>query len=137
MMIIPIDDFVKITQLTINKSKFSASPGNIRILKRKISSAQKVTTVKIPSDIIIMNSIIDFKCENSDLNFSIKLVCPEDENIKEKRISIFSSLGTAIYLHRVGDIIKYLTWKKENIIRILKVSFNSESSNSFLQENKQ
>ncbi len=135
-MVIPTKDFVKITQLIANKSKFSAPPGNVLLLKRKISSAQKVISAKIPSDIIIMNSIIDFKCENNDLNFSVKLVFPEEENIKEKKISIFSSLGAAIYLHRIGDIIRYSTWKKENIIRILKVSFKSESNNSFLQSNK-
>ncbi|MEZ5107025.1 MAG: GreA/GreB family elongation factor [Draconibacterium sp.] len=126
MMTIPINDFVKITQLITNKSKFSASPGNVRMLKRKISSARKVISAKIPTNIVIMNSIIDLKCENNNINFSVKLVFPEDENIKEKRISIFSSLGTAIYLHEIGDTVKYSTWKKENTIKILKVSFNKQ-----------
>lgn len=135
-MVIPIKDFVKITQLIANKSKFSAPPGNILLLKRKISSAKKVLSAKITSDIIVVNSIVNFKCENNDLNFSIELVFPEDENVKEKKISLFSSLGTAIYLHRMGDVIRYMTWKNENIIRILNVSFNSESNNNFLQKKK-
>ncbi len=130
-MIIPTRDFVKITQYIANKKKFSVTSGNAGILKRKISSAQKVIYTKVPSDIIVMNSIIEIKNENNNINFSIKLVYPEEENIKKKRISIFSSLGSAIYLQRIGETIKFSTWKKENIIKILKISFQPEQNSCF------
>lgn len=103
----------------------------IQVLKRKISLAWKVKPQDVPRNIVTMNSFVELKRTNTNTTFSIKLVFPEFENIKENRISIFSALGAAIISEKVGDEVVYRTWKNENHIKITDVIFQPEANGNF------
>jgi len=103
----------------------------IQLLKRKISSAYKVNPQDVPRDIVTMNSFVELQRCNTNTTFTIKLVFPEFENIKESKISIFSSLGVAIFSEKVGDDVVYRTWKNENHIKITDVIFQPEANGNY------
>ena len=103
----------------------------IQLLKRKISSAYKVNPQDVPRDIVTMNSFVELQRCNTNTTFTIKLVFPEFENIKESKISIFSALGTAIFSEKVGSEVVYKTWKNENHIKITDVIFQPEANGNY------
>lgn len=103
----------------------------IQILKRKISSAYKAKPQDVPRNIVTMNSFVELQRSGSENTFTIKLVFPEFENIKESRISIFSALGVAIFSEQVGGEIVYRTWKNENHIKITDVIFQPEANGNY------
>ena len=74
----------------------------IHVLKRKISLACKVKPQDVPRNIVTMNSFVELKRKDTVSTFTVKLVYPEYENIRENRISIFSALGAAIIAEKVG-----------------------------------
>ncbi len=103
----------------------------IQVLKRKISSAYKVKPQDVPRNIVTMNSFVELLRSSTETSFTIKLVFPGFENIKENRISIFSALGAAIFSEKVGDEVVYQTWKNENHIRITDVIFQPEANGNY------
>ena len=103
----------------------------IQLLKRKISSAYKVNPQDVPRDIVTMNSFVELQRCNTNTTFTIKLVFPEFENIKESKISIFSALGVAIFSEKVGGDVVYRTWKNENHIKITDVIFQPEANGNY------
>lgn len=103
----------------------------VQVLKRKISLAQKVKPQDVPRDIVTMNSFVELQRNNAETSFTIKLVFPEYENIKENRISILSALGVAIISEKVGTEVVYHTWKNENHIMITDVIFQPEANGNY------
>jgi regulator of nucleoside diphosphate kinase len=99
----------------------------IALLKKKIMSADKVEPEEIPPNIVTMNSVVIVKRLNSNTNFRIKVVYPENVKIRDYKISIFSALGCAVFLHKIGDEMKYSTWKKNNIVKIVSIPFQPEA----------
>jgi regulator of nucleoside diphosphate kinase len=107
----------------------------IQVLKRKISLAQKVKPQDVPRNIVTMNSFVELQRNNAEASFTIKLVFPEYENIKENRISILSALGVAIISEKVGTEVVYHTWKNENHIMISDVIFQPEANGNYYVDN--
>ena len=101
------------------------------MLKRKISLALKVEPQDVPCNIVTMNSFVELQRKDTVTTFTIKLVYPEYENIKEKRISILSALGIAIISEKVGTEVVYRTWKNENHIIITDVIFQPEANGNY------
>lgn len=102
-----------------------------QVLKRKILLALKVKPQDVPHNIVTMNSFVELKRINAEASFTIKLVFPEYENIKENRISILSALGVAIISEKVGAEVVYRTWKNENHIMITDVIFQQEANGNY------
>jgi len=123
-MIVSNSDF-KVLMQCINtlENRHTTRFEEIQLLKKKILLAKKVKIQKVPSEIVTMNSFVELNRINTGLKFKIQLVYPDFENIRECRISIFSALGVAIYLRKIGDEVIYSTWKNENRIRITDIIF--------------
>lgn len=131
-MIISTIDFNKIIQQirTMEQSCHSKSE-NITLLKNNINKARKVPPQRIPDNVVTMNSFVQLKKINTPIILNIKLVYPEWENTRANRISVFSALGIAVFMRKVGDEVTYSTWKKDNRIKILNIPFQPEASGHF------
>ncbi|TDO05551.1 GreA/GreB family elongation factor [Sunxiuqinia elliptica] len=131
-MLISTIDFDKITQQlrTIEQTYYTKFEF-INMLREKLGKAQKVPPQEIPSDVVTMNSVVQLKQVNTTTVLNMKLVYPEWENIREHKLSIFSALGIAVFLSRIGDEVTYSTWKKDNQIKILDIPFQPEANGHF------
>ncbi|MHA7110207.1 GreA/GreB family elongation factor [Sunxiuqinia elliptica] len=131
-MLISTIDFDKITQQlrTIEQAYYTKFEF-INMLREKLGKAQKVPPQEIPSDVVTMNSVVQLKQVNTTTVLNMKLVYPEWENIREHKLSIFSALGIAVFLSRIGDEVTYSTWKKDNQIKILDIPFQPEANGHF------
>lgn len=108
---------------------------HISLLKEKLSQACKVPPQEIPPNVVTMNSIVLLKQINSSTVFHFKLVYPDWENQRAQRLSIFSTLGMAVFLRKVGDEISGSSWKKNHQVKILDIPFQPEACGHFLLKN--
>jgi regulator of nucleoside diphosphate kinase len=125
-------DFERIMrQIEIAEEKCSKSNCNLLYLKNKIITAQKVDPHEMLANIVTMGSLIEIKTDYDSFAFKITLVYPEYENVIENKISIFSNLGTAIFLQKINDIINNNPSNNEHTIKILNIYYQPEAAGDF------
>ncbi|MEZ5107024.1 MAG: GreA/GreB family elongation factor [Draconibacterium sp.] len=125
-------DFERIMHLiNVTEEENPISIENLQQLKRKVLTAKKVNPQEMLANIVTMGSLVEIKTDYDDFTFKIELVYPEFENVRENKVSVFSNLGTAIFLQKANDIISYYTWNKEHTIKILNIFYQSEAAGDF------
>lgn len=131
-VIITKQDFNKIHR-SINdaKAKNSIKQEEAEKLLAELKSAKIVEQDKIDSDVVTMNSIVKIHFQNNKTTMEFQLVYPADANIKERRISIFSSVASALIGYRVGDEIDWLIPSGMTKIIIDEVIYQPESAGDF------
>ena len=99
---------------------------NAALLKKELDKATLVKRDEIPDDVVRLNSKVVVKEEVKDRSIELILVLPEKADIKEKRISVFAPIGTALIGFRQGEKV---TWKVPSGLKtftIMKVDNRAE-----------
>lgn len=91
---------------------------SLKELEQELSRAQVVTSLKIPRDVITMNSKVLLKDLDSGEEMVYTLVYPADADLMENKISVLAPVGTAILGFRKGDMVD---WKVPGGLVRLKV----------------
>lgn len=73
----------------------------------ELRSATLVEPKEMPEDRVSMHSIVEFHFKNQKVKNQIQIVYPSEANIKEKKISIFSSVAIALIGQKVGDAVDW------------------------------
>ncbi|MDP2453913.1 MULTISPECIES: nucleoside diphosphate kinase regulator [unclassified Kaistella] len=131
-VIITKQDFNKIHRsITDAKAKNSIKKEEAEKLLAELKSAKIVDQSEVDSDVVTMNSIVKIHFQNNKTSMEFQLVYPIDANIKEKKISIFSSVASALIGYRVGDEIDWLIPSGMTKIVIDEVLYQPESAGDF------
>lgn len=131
-VIITNQDFNKIHRsITDAKAKNSIKKEEAEKLLAELKSAKIVEQDKIEPDVVTMNSIVKIHFQNNKTTMEFQLVYPADANIKERKISIFSSVASALIGYRVGDEIDWLIPSGMTKIVIDEVIYQPESAGDF------
>ncbi len=91
---------------------------NFERLEQELYRANIVEPENIPSDVVTINSKVQLRGIDSDLEIIIILVFPSDANLSEYKISILAPIGTAVIGRQTGDIIE---WKAPGGIKRAKI----------------
>lgn len=83
------------------------SRDNVSELETELKNADVVSKEDLPADVVRLNSTVLVKEENADKVMQLKLVVPDKADIKEKRISIMSPIGTALLGFRKGQQVNW------------------------------
>ncbi len=75
-------------------------------LKQQILKSKPVDPQKIKDNIVKINSIIVLRNIGNGLREEFHLVFPDDSDIKCKKISIFSGIGSQVLGNKIGAVIK-------------------------------
>ena len=113
-------DFVRLKSLVQAAQKQKGmDKQNLVLLSEKLENAERVPTFGIPRDRITMNSVVEIYDPENSQSMTIKLVYPQEANIRQGNISIMSLLGGALIGCREGSKITYdvPAGKKEIYIR--------------------
>lgn len=121
--------------LTIEDCQNTTSE-DIQLLKAKILSAYKVNPQELAPDVVTMNSFVKLNQVNTGIIYTVKLVYPEFEDIKEWKVSIFSALGRAIFSRKIGDQVIYKSRKRELRVKIMDVIFQPEANGNYYMKNQ-
>ena len=100
-------------------------------LLHELNSAIILDPDKIPGDVVTMNSVVKISFADSGKQQEFKIVYPNDSNFKEKKVSIFSPIATALIGFRVGDLIEWIVPGGLTKIRIDEIIYQPEASGDF------
>jgi len=98
-------------------------------LKRELGRAKIVDQREIPRDVVTMNSQALLRLDDEEIEVS--LVYPEDANLSEMKVSVFSPIGTAILGYREGSIIEWEVPSGTSTISIKKVLYQPEAAGDY------
>ena len=130
--IITESDFKQVArQVRYFENSYTTKFACVNIIKKKISDALHVPSREIPDNIVTINSIVSIKLLKTGTMLNLKLVLSEFENYREHKLSLFSALGAAVFLGKVGDKIEYSTWKTDNQIKILDIPYQPEANGEY------
>jgi regulator of nucleoside diphosphate kinase len=100
-------------------------------LMAELDSAKILKPEEIPSDVVTMNSIVRLSFLNSQKQVEFRIVYPDEANLKENRISIFSPVATALIGYKIGDEIEWLVPGGMTKIRIDDIIYQPEAAGDF------
>jgi regulator of nucleoside diphosphate kinase len=125
-------DYLRI-QKHINDAKQTKSINAAEADKliNELNSAKVVEPAEIPKDVVTMNSVVKITFINNNKQLKFAIVYPDQANIKENKISIFSPIATALIGYRVGDLIEWIVPAGVTKIRIDEILYQPEASGDF------
>lgn len=100
-------------------------------LLHELDAAKIVEPEAIPSNVVTMNSIVKLSFLNNDKNIQFQIVYPEQANIKENKISIFSPIATALIGYKVSDEVEWIVPAGLTRIRIDEIIYQPEAAGDF------
>jgi regulator of nucleoside diphosphate kinase len=100
-------------------------------LLKELRSAKVVDSHEIPADIVTMNSIVRFSFMNNNKSVVFQIVYPDKANIKENKVSIFSSIAAALIGYKAGDEIDWNTPSGPTKIRIDEIVYQPEAAGQY------
>lgn len=100
-------------------------------LLMELDSAEIVDPESIPANVVTMNSIVKLSFLNTDKRIQFQLVYPEQANIKENKISIFSPIATALIGYKVKDEIEWIVPAGLTKIRIDEIVYQPEATGDY------
>jgi regulator of nucleoside diphosphate kinase len=131
-VILTKQDFNRIQRaLTAAKAANSIKKEEAENLAAELKAAQIVEPEAVDKDVVTMNSIVKIHFQNNKTSMQFQLVYPSEANIKEKKISIFSSVASALIGYRVGDEIDWLIPSGMTKIVIDEIIYQPEAAGDF------
>ena len=100
-------------------------------LLAELHSAKIVPSAEVPKDVVTMNSIVKIHFENNTKPVQFQIVYPEQANMKENKISIFSPVASALIGYRVNDEIDWVIPSGMTKIIIDEIIYQPEAAGDF------
>jgi len=125
-------DFTRIKRC-ITEAQEAKSIGNSEAEKllTELESARIVRPEEIPSDVVSMNSIVKISFKNNSRQVQFQIVYPDQANLKENKISIFSPIATALIGYKVGDEIEWVVPAGLTKIKIDEIIYQPEAAGDY------
>lgn len=100
-------------------------------LLQELESAEILEPEAIPSNVVTMNSIVKMSFVNTKKQIQFQIVYPNQGNIKEYKISIFSPIATALIGYKVGDEIEWIIPAVLTKLRIDEINYQPEAAGHY------
>ena len=126
------NDYTRIYKaITDAKNSKTINSKEAEKLLSELSKAEIVPSEKIDKDVVTMNSEVKLFFENTQKEQSFKIVYPQDANLKENKISIFSPIATALIGYKIGDEIEWIVPGGMTKIKIVDLIYQPEAAGDF------
>ena len=117
------DDYnLMVTHLKNRPGKTTFDRRNAEDLFAELKKAKLVSKEEFPADVVRLNSIVRIKPEDRDYIMELMIVLPDKADIKERKISIMSPIGTALIGFRQGENVKWQVPSGKKTFTILEVN---------------
>lgn len=104
---------------------------DLKILLEELNRATVLKPEEMPADVLTMNSVVKLKYITSGEILEVKIVYPEDADVKNGRISIFAPIATALLGYRKGEIINWPVHNTVLKVMIEDIIYQPESEGHF------
>ena len=116
------DDYnLLVTYLNNRSGKTTFDRQNAEDLFAELKKAKLVSKDEFPADVVRLNSTVRIKPEDKDYVMELMIVTPDKADIKERKISIMSPIGTALIGFRQGRNVKWQVPSGKKTFTILEV----------------
>lgn len=124
-------DYARIKKCINDAKQFkSISKAEAEKLMNELDSAKIVEPEAVPSNVVTMNSIVKLSfSDNKQVQFQI--VYPNQANLKENKISIFSPIATALIGYKVKDEIEWIVPAGLTRIKIEEIIYQPEAAGDY------
>ncbi len=113
------------------KDKKTINSTEAENLLNELHAAKVVEPFEIPVDIVTMNSIVKIRFLKTNKELKFQIVYPDQANIKENKISIFSPVATALIGYKVSDEIEWVVPSGMTRIRIEEIIYQPEAEGNY------
>lgn len=125
-------DYARIKKCISDAKQFnSISNAEAEKLINELDSAKIVEPEAIPSNVVTMNSIVKLSFLNNNKQVQFQIVYPDQANLKENKISIFSPIATALIGYKVSDEIEWVIPTGLTNIRIEEIIYQPEAAGDY------
>lgn len=90
-------------------------------LEAELKRAKLVDGSELPSDVVRLNSLVTVRDEANGKTMEIKIVTPEHADIRQRKISVVSPIGTALLGFPKGQQISWKVPAGKKVFTILDV----------------
>jgi len=105
----------------------------VQLLKEEMQKARVVSSDKIESDVVTMNSRVRLKDLDGHEEYVFQVVYPSDADLEEGKISVLAPIGTALLGYRVGDIVSWQVPGGRRKFKIEELLYQPEREGNFYQ----
>lgn len=117
------DDYtLLVTYLNSRSGKPTFDRRNAEELFAELKKAKLVSKDEFPCDVVRLNSTVRIKPEDKNNIMELMIVTPDKADIKERKISIMSPIGTALIGLRQGQKVKWQVPSGKKTFTILEVN---------------
>ena len=125
-------DYVRIKKrIDEARQSKSVSASEAERLSAELESATVVDPDTVPGDVVTMNSVVRLTFLNNNKELQLRIVYPDQADLKENKISIFSPIATALIGYRAGDEIEWLVPGGLTRIRINEIIYQPEAAGDY------
>ena len=110
------------TYLNNRSGKTTFDKQNAEDLLAELKKAKLVSKDEFPANVVRLNSTVRIKPEDKDYVMELMIVTPDKADIKERKISIMSPIGTALMGFRQGENVKWQVPSGKKTFTILEVN---------------
>ena len=110
------------TYLNNRSGKTTFDKQNAEDLLAELKKAKLVSKDEFPANMVRLNSTVRIKPEDKDYVMELMIVTPDKADIKERKISIMSPIGTALIGFRQGENVKWQVPSGKKTFTILEVN---------------
>jgi regulator of nucleoside diphosphate kinase len=128
---VTINDYHRLMGLLESASLMGKMPDIQSRLYTRLVSAKTLPQEKIDDEIITMNSRVCLKDLNSLRVTDITLTYPKEALPTERRISIFSEIGIALFGRAEKEVVSWKVPDGIGLFEIVKVSYQPEAAGDY------
>ncbi|MBX7202432.1 MAG: nucleoside diphosphate kinase regulator [Bacteroidia bacterium] len=113
------------------KSNKTISLAEAEKLMVELNNAKIVEPKDVPSDVVTMNSIVKLSFANNNKQIQFQIVYPDQAQLKENKISIFSPIATALIGYKKNDEVEWIVPGGLTKIKIEEIIYQPEAAGDF------
>lgn len=126
-------DYQRLTRLLADqRGGKGPNAENLNRLANELNRAKRVNSQQIAPDVVTMNTVIEFTDLDNNVSKQLKLVYPQQADIKKGCVSIVAPIGTALLGYRKGDIIEWEVPAGKKKFLIKDIIYQPEANGEYL-----
>lgn len=126
-MYITTNDYQRLTGLVEFASLKAKMPEIVNRLYNEFKVAKMVPREKISESVVTMNSRVLLKEISNGREAEVTVTYPQEADVRERKVSVFSAIGVALLGRRVGDIVSWKVPTGTGRFEIVKVPYQPEA----------
>ena len=124
-------DYDRLLNLIQSFKVENSTSGYLKMLWYELKNLKMIQSKKVPPDVVTMNSQVLIQDTKSLEETVVTLVYPADSDSTEKKVSIVTPLGIALFGSKEGDVVEYKGSPGAGKHKILKIIYQPEKFGDF------